>query len=100
MNRLTLLLQLSVEPIPTSPAAEGASGGIANVWVLGKDEPEAIALAEHELKEAGWRVLGHEEPVRRVTADDFAIGSVGRQRFCQCQHDGMVIQLHTWRAEH
>jgi hypothetical protein len=100
MNRPSLLLQLSVEPIPGSLAAEEASGGHANVWVLGEEEASAVALAEVELKEAGWRILGHEEPARIVVADDFASGSVGRERFEQCQLDGIVIELYTWRAEH
>jgi hypothetical protein len=99
MNRPSLLLQLSVEPIPGSLAAETASGGHANVWVVAEEEADALSLAEAELKGAGWRVVDREEPTRIVGADDFPNGSVGRERFDQCQVDGIVIQLHAWRAE-
>ena len=100
MNRPTLLFQLNVEPIAGSSAAEEASGGIANVWVRAEQEAEGFKVAQEELNAAGWRVLGHEEPFRTVTQDDFAPGSLGRERFDQTQEDEVVIQLHTWRAEH
>jgi hypothetical protein len=85
--------------MPGSEASANATGAYANVFVLAATAEEAIDRAVAELKDAGWS-SGKELAVRQVTATDFEVGSNALDHFAQCQLDGVVISLHTWRAEH
>jgi len=100
MSRHTLLLQLSVEPVSGLHTASRYAGAFANVWVLAEHEEAALVRAAAELSQAGWRITSQEEPARKVTLEDFAIGSEARELLEQCQVDQVVIQLHAWRENH
>ena len=69
------------------------------MFVLAATAREAADRAISELRDAGWS-SGEELSVRQVTAADFQVGSNALELFAQCQLDGVVISLHTWRAEH
>lgn len=99
MKRPTFVLELPVRPTADSQASAAASGAYANVFVLAKNADEATDRVIAELAEAGWN--SEEDPsVRQVTASDFELGSRALEHFEQCQLDGLVISLHTWRVDH
>lgn len=95
----TFVLELPVNAMPGSEASGTATGAYANVFVLAASAEEATDRAMCELKDAGWN-SGEELSIRQVTADDFKDGSDALEHFVECQIDGLVISLHTWRDEH
>jgi hypothetical protein len=99
MKPPTFVLELPVTPIPGSEASGIATGAYANVFVLAASAEDATDRAISELKDAGWS-SGDERSIRQVKATDFEVGSNALEHFAQCQLDGVVISLHTWRAEH
>ncbi len=99
MKRSTFVLEVPVNPIAESQASVAASGAYANVFVLAENADEATNRAISELADAGW-ISGEEPSIRQVTAVEFEAGSKALELFEQCQLDGLVISLHTWRAEH
>jgi hypothetical protein len=99
MKPPTFVLELPVKPIPGSDASGTATGAYANVFVLAANVEAATDRAISELKDAGWNT-GEDLSIRQVIASDFQIGSSALEHFAQCQVDGLVISLHTWRTEH
>ena len=99
MKPPTFVLEVPVHPTPGSDAAGTATGAYANVFVLAHSAEEATDRAVSELRDAGWSPE-EELSIRQVTATDFAVGSTAEEHFTQCQLDGLVISLHTWRTEY
>ena len=99
MKPPTFVLELPVNPIPGPEASGTATEAYANVFVLAASAEEATDRAISELKDAGWS-SGEDVSIRQVTATDFQLGSNALEHFAQCQVDGLVISLHTWRTEH
>lgn len=99
MMQPTFVVEVPVAPITSSMASALASGAYANVFVLAVNGSVAVNQAVSQLAESGW-ASGDQVTVRKVTAANFESGSVALEYFEQCQTDGLVISLHTWRTEH
>ena len=99
MKPPTFVLELPVNPMPGSEASGTATRACANVFVLAANTEDATDRAISELKDAGWS-SGEKLSIRQVAATDFQLGSTSSEHYAQCQLDGVVISLHTWRTEH
>ena len=91
------VVQLELKPVPGAGSADEATGAYANVYIQAINAHAAIAQARDEVESAGWLVEEVTES-NVVTADSF-VGGEGLDYYEQCQIDGVVVVLHTWRDE-
>jgi len=99
MNARTFVIQLECRLEENSGTASTASAAYANAYVKAHEEGEAVRLAECELEAAGWKATA-DCTCKEVSEESFEPGSKGLEYFEQCQIDGVVLVLHTWRDEH
>jgi hypothetical protein len=99
MTKPIYLVELAVTPAPNAASGNGASGAYANVYVRAADSRSATERAVRELESSGWLVHQITE-VNERTPEFYEHGSDGLKYYEQCEVDGIVIVLHTWRDEH
>lgn len=80
------------------PAAEGAIGAYAVVWIDFRDQDGAEILARHYVTAAGW-IPGELEEVRCPELDDYAADDVLRSYFNQACEYGYCVSFHLYSED-
>jgi len=91
------VVQLELKPASGSEWAHEATGAFANVYIRAINERTAVSQAQEEVESEGWLVEEVTES-NVVTAESFE-GGEGLEYYKQCELDGVVVVLHTWRDE-
>lgn len=91
------LVQLEVKPVPGAASANEASGAYANIYIRAVNARAAVAQARNEVESAGWFVEEVTES-NVVTAESFE-SEENLAYYKQCEIDGVVVVLHTWRDQ-
>ncbi|WP_242102015.1 hypothetical protein [Lysobacter sp. M2-1] len=82
-------------PLPGSDAFAIVGGAYIKVLTTALNETDALAIANHEVSEAGWSIRTVED-VSWVTRDDYTDGQEGIEYFEQALIDGVVLLVHTY----
>ena len=93
------VVEIEASPKAGTEAAETPSGAFINVYVRASRDDAAAEQARAEVEAAGWTVDALKGSTV-ASAESFDPGSDGLAYYEQCQIDGLVIVIHTWKHQH